>query len=165
MTAVARQERFPTPCVADAVGGRTTKGSDRQGEAGLAVTVKREQFATPPAQDAKNNAAPSQHERNSAALNVQAGGALNPDFVCWLMGWPRGWDSIEPLPVDPDWPDPDLWAAEWEGVPRVATGVPDRVNRLKMLGNGWVPQVAMWVAGRIGAAEMVGVGILGTPMV
>lgn len=31
------------------------------------------------------------------------------------------------------------WWAEWPGVPRVATGIKDRVNRLKMGGNGIVP--------------------------
>ena len=34
------------------------------------------------------------------------------------------------------------WDREPEGVPRVATGVKDRVNRLKGLGNAIVPQVA-----------------------
>lgn len=34
------------------------------------------------------------------------------------------------------------WDREPEGVPRVATGVKDRVNRLKGLGNSIVPQVA-----------------------
>ena len=33
------------------------------------------------------------------------------------------------------------WDREPEGVPRVATGVKDRVNRLKGLGNAIVPQV------------------------
>lgn len=22
-------------------------------------------------------------------------GQLNPDWVCWLMGWPIGWESLE----------------------------------------------------------------------
>lgn len=35
------------------------------------------------------------------------------------------------------------WDREPEGVPRVATGVKDRVNRLKGLGNAIVPQIAL----------------------
>lgn len=50
---------------------------------------------TPTVQDAKNNAAPSQAERN--ALNVTVGGPLNPDWVEWLMGWPIGWTDLRPL--------------------------------------------------------------------
>jgi DNA (cytosine-5)-methyltransferase 1 len=34
------------------------------------------------------------------------------------------------------------WDREPEGIPRVATGIKDRVNRLKGLGNAIVPQVA-----------------------
>lgn len=36
----------------------------------------------------------------------------------------------------------EYWDREPEGVPRVATGVKDRVNRLKGLGNAIVPQIA-----------------------
>lgn len=35
---------------------------------------------------------------------------------------------------------PGYWLPEPEGAPRVATGVKDRVNRLKCLGNAVVPQ-------------------------
>lgn len=144
---------FPTPCVADAEGGRTSKGKGRPDEAGLAVTVK--QLPTPTAQDAKNNGAASQHERNTKPLNAEVGGALNPAWVCWLMGWPPGWDSTEPMTADPEtWTgSSEHWAEEPAGVPRVATGIPNRVARLRMLGNGWVPQCAMWVAGRIAWAR------------
>ncbi|RMG12109.1 MAG: hypothetical protein D6729_17035 [Deltaproteobacteria bacterium] len=27
-------------------------------------------------------------------LATAAGGALNPTWVCWLMGWPLGWTRI-----------------------------------------------------------------------
>jgi hypothetical protein len=33
------------------------------------------------------------------ALPAQAGGQLNPDWVEWLMGWPVGWTSPDPLPL------------------------------------------------------------------
>ena len=46
---------------------------------------------TPTAQDASNNGGPSQYERNSLPLNAVAGGALNPTWVEWLMGFPLGW--------------------------------------------------------------------------
>jgi hypothetical protein len=46
---------------------------------------------TPTAQDANNNGGPAQMERNALPLNAVAGGALNPTWVEWLMGWPLGW--------------------------------------------------------------------------
>ena len=68
-------------------------------------------WPTPTVQDAKNNAGPSQWERNSYPLNVavhigpdmervKGGGALNPDWVEWLMGWPVGWTDLKPLATD-----------------------------------------------------------------
>jgi len=48
-------------------------------------------WSTPTAQDAKNNGAPSQMERNTKPLNAQVGGSLNPTWVEWLMEWPLGW--------------------------------------------------------------------------
>jgi len=111
-------------------------------------------------------------------------GQLNPDWVCWLMGWPIGWESLEPMKkvlwldwsVDPaDMEKPEMWPTHKSGIcgmtavcsdrppeksthltmqvhlrgrtgtgpiPRVATGIKDRVNRLKALGNGQVPLCA-----------------------
>jgi hypothetical protein len=48
-------------------------------------------WPTPTVQDASNNAGPSQFSRNSLPLNAVAGGALNPTWVEWLMGFPEGW--------------------------------------------------------------------------
>jgi hypothetical protein len=54
-------------------------------------------FPTPTCQDAKNNGSPSQQARNTKPLNVVVGGALNPVWVEWLMGWPLGWTDLKPL--------------------------------------------------------------------
>ena len=38
-----------------------------------------------------HNGGPSQMKRNTPPLNAVAGGALNPVWVEWLMGYPIGW--------------------------------------------------------------------------
>ena len=80
---------------------------------------------------------------------MQAGGSLNPDWVELLMGWPKGWSSLEPLSDAPM----IGWDEGWEdGTPRTSKGVTARVDRLKAIGNGQVPQcvAAAW---RILASE------------
>lgn len=125
--------------------------------------------------------------RNSeSGADIQPTGSLNAAWVEWLMQWPIGSSSLEPMPdllwldweIDPadmeeaqtikstpnqrDWKgkrrnNPDnvsekgvrygvdiCMEAERLGtgtgpIPRVATGIKDRVNRLKALGNGMVP--------------------------
>ena len=71
---------------------------------------------------------------------------LNPTWVEVLMGWPRGWSKIRPL--DPDewerWQHDifSLWrdGVSWEaGLKRVTTRKRHRVQRLKAIGNGQVP--------------------------
>lgn len=58
---------------------------------------------TPTVQDASNNAGPSQFRRNSLPLNAAIGGALNPNWIDWLMGFPVGWTDLDALamPLSP----------------------------------------------------------------
>jgi len=68
-------------------------------------------------------------------------GQLNPTWVELLMGWPENWTCLDPLQCR--WNGQETWPEDWEdGVPRIATGVKDRVSRLKAIGNGQVPAVA-----------------------
>ncbi len=70
---------------------------------------------------------------------------LNPDWVCWLMGWPIGWSSLERI-KELVWLSWEVDTADDGSIPRVATDIKDRVNRLKAIGNGQVPQcvAAVW---------------------
>lgn len=52
---------------------------------------------TPTCQDSSNNAGESQFDRNSLPLNAVVGGALNPEWVEWLMGFPVGWTDLKGL--------------------------------------------------------------------
>ena len=74
-------------------------------------------------------------------------GSLNPDWVEWLMGWPLGWTSLDPLPPErfDSWLRLDFWwlydpaEDQTNPVPRVDVGIKHRVDRLTAIGNGQVP--------------------------
>lgn len=65
------------------------------------------------------------------------GGQLNPTWVEWLMGFPLGWTDID-MPAELPEKALNWWDVEPD-VPRVATVVKNRVDRLKCLGNAVVP--------------------------
>ena len=72
------------------------------------------------------------------------GGKLSATWVEWLMGIPLGFSALEPLAEGAyeEWAGhmaAGTWWAEERGLPRLAEGQTDRVNRLKCLGNGVVP--------------------------
>lgn len=92
---MARKNLWPTPTVS---GNYNRKGASKSSGDGLATAVRK--WETPTTQDAKNNGAPSQHKRNSKPLNAEVGGALNPPWVEWLMGWPLEWTDLKPLETD-----------------------------------------------------------------
>jgi hypothetical protein len=83
---------------------------------------------------------------DSARLDQEkATGSLNPDWVeQHLMSLPEGWTRLEPIPdgAYQEWFDAMRDGTWWDterGLPRVTTGAKNRVNRLRMLGNGIVP--------------------------
>tara|TARA_R110002110_G_scaffold397727_1_gene613057 strand:- start:117 stop:884 length:768 start_codon:yes stop_codon:yes gene_type:complete len=103
-------------------------------------------WRSPTAHDWKNTKCSTQiyvsdqvEDRSEGAKPSQSG-QLNPPWVEWLMGWPLFWTSLEPLAMD--WRDWQTDPADSGEVPRVATGVKHRVERLKAIGNGQVPAVA-----------------------
>lgn len=72
-------------------------------------------------------------------------GQLNPDWVEALMGFPIGWTNLEVDEPGEHWIDNPRWPAamgqkqyDWEP-PRIATGVKNRVDRLKACGNAVSP--------------------------
>jgi len=80
----------------------------------------------------------------SDTVITHTAGQLSATWVCWLMGLPLGWDSLDPLPEGAyeEWAEnmaAGTWWGEERGLPRLAEGQKDRVNRLKCLGNGIVP--------------------------
>ena len=90
-------ETWPTPTAHDAHKPHPSDLTARQGGRSLAASVM---LPTPTCQDASNNGGPSQMNRNTPPLNAVAGGALNPVWVEWLMGWPIGWTDCERLAMD-----------------------------------------------------------------
>ena len=64
---------------------------------------------------------------------------LNPDWVEKLMGVPTGWTALDGN--SNEWQN--NWSGDWEGnTPRTTDIKKDRVDRIRMLGNGVVPATA-----------------------
>ena len=94
-------------------------------------------------------------DRLDHVLEPRSHGNLSPDWVEWLMMWPIGWTSLEP--IDPDmvawWVDcmttdpgsysesdpADIPVGMKYHTPRLTDVIRDRGNRLKSIGNGQVP--------------------------
>jgi hypothetical protein len=95
--ATAGSYLLPTPTVGDsrASGNRTGSGNSKA-HPGTSLTDAICRFPTPSARDWKSGkASATTLSKNARPLNEviehQAGGALNPTWVEWLMGLPLGW--------------------------------------------------------------------------
>jgi len=111
----------------------------------LASHVQSKNCPTPSANDWKGSAKAGQRRGQLTDPEmgiIEASGQLNPNWVEWLMGWPIGWTSLEPIPglCFQEWQKPGWFENEPVGVPRVAVKIPNRVSRLKAIGNGQVSQ-------------------------
>ena len=142
---LAIQVLWPTPCSTDAngAGSRNVEGSLAHAGVSLTDAVRgdggRGRCRPPAASDEKGSAQPGQ--RRGQLSETVAGLKLNPDWVEFLMNWPVGWTSLEPLD--------DATALPWDvdpgdtgDVPRTTGGCANRRARLRAIGNGQVPQCA-----------------------
>ena len=142
---------WPTPTVAIATGGQSSRSGTRKGER-LLSGMARDLWPTPKTRDYKSGT--GTHEGNlperqgSRDLPELLGGRLDPRWVAQLMGFVDGW--IEPE-GDPLTGYADRWPAgpadeqhAWES-PRLMFGKPmrGRPAMLRALGNAVVPQQAM----------------------
>jgi hypothetical protein len=93
LSLAAKMWPTPTVCGNYNKAGLTPKSGD-----GLATAVK--MWATPVRRDYRHPGR-SRLERTGGTqgecLPQQVGGALNPTWVEWLMYWPTGWASLEPM--------------------------------------------------------------------
>jgi DNA (cytosine-5)-methyltransferase 1 len=86
----------------DSKGRGTQNATQRRLKIGKQVSLEAavKYWTTPTAHNAKETNAPSESNRNTPTLAAQAGGALSPMWVEWLMGWPLGWTDLKPLEMD-----------------------------------------------------------------
>jgi hypothetical protein len=92
-------EQWPTPRATDGShGGRVTPRKSREGGNLVEAVSARSTFATPTSRDWPcPSANPETLAKNSRPLSEQIGGALNPTWVEWLMGFPLGWTALDVL--------------------------------------------------------------------
>ena len=134
----------------------TSRINDRLDHKIFSIMLEQKQsFPTPTVSDRFNANPGHDNERGYLRMEVhpqsaksmtaselnQTNGQLNPDWVEWLMGWPIGWTKTEPIELD--WRNWVVDPADTGEVPRVSQSINNRVHRLKAIGNGQVPLVAM----------------------
>jgi hypothetical protein len=95
-----RLQHWPTPTCNMISGGANHNSTQvLAGKHGINLHgAVMQSYETPTARMHKDNGkSPSEINRNSGTLAMQAGGELNPTWVEWLMGVPLGWSDLKPL--------------------------------------------------------------------
>ena len=139
--------RWATPTGEDA---KNTAGPGREKRHGPMLNLQVNKWPTPHASCSTGAGTQGREGGNNLQTATsldqeEATGSLNPDWVeQHLMSLPEGWTRLEPIPdgAYDEWFDAMRDGTWWDterGLPRVTTGAENRVNRLKMLGNGIVP--------------------------
>ena len=93
---------WPTPCAAPNK-NRDTKAAPSYltGKHGWSLAAAVHSWATPQSRDFRTGQQSRwENPERTRNLNDQIGGQLNPTWVEWLMGWPLGWTSTEPMPQE-----------------------------------------------------------------
>ena len=143
---------WPTPTATERSGTNPNTGRG----AGLWKVVKDIAWPTPTASDRKGGGKGSirkdtgkrREDRLDHLLEPGQQGKLSPDWVEYLMGWPVGWTSLDPLPEGTmeAWETSVKAGTYWDtdpadtgDVPRLTDKKENRASRLKAIGNGQVP--------------------------
>jgi len=120
------------------------------GQGGMDLQTAVAKWPTPKSRDWKGKTQRGIHKPEDGLCNTLdcTGGQLNPAWVAWLMGWPIGWISLDPMSKEEmdEWKQQMMDGTWWDDerdIPRVARGVKGRVAKLKGLGNGQVPLCVM----------------------
>jgi hypothetical protein len=102
----AAAKYWPTPAASDVKGSVVGSTLEARREMARGVRLPEQVMRmyptpnTPRPHDSENTAGkfmPSQSQYDLTAAVASDGGQLNPRWVEWLMGWPIGWASLEPL--------------------------------------------------------------------
>ncbi len=97
-------QKWPTPTARDYKSGKHQTQTQRGRTAGPSLAEAVTQWPTPQARDhrigtASRKGDPARHggwNLNDWVASPETGGALNPTWVEWLMGFPLGWTAFTP---------------------------------------------------------------------